>query len=339
MTVSKMMLFFSLVAGVMIALVPHILWLLSSIVGRVGGFRVSYPPFGWSALGLVLLFWSVMAYGYFIGRWRISTTEMEYSHNTIPKSYDGFRIVHISDLHLSTFDDRPDHVQKIVDRINELEPDLVCFTGDMVTTGVEEAIPYTSMLKSLKSRYGVVSVLGNHDFLIYSHTHRTHSERENGVNEFVDYQKNTLGWKVLRNENISITDESGSTISVIGVDNINGSEQGFRTIERGDLAKAMTGVGEGFRILLSHDPAHWSHQVVGKTDIPLTLSGHTHAAQIKLFGWNPSSLMFDHTDGRYDLGDQTLYVNIGLGCTAPFRFGATPEITLITLHPSPHPGE
>jgi hypothetical protein len=136
MTVSKMMLLFSFVAGVMIALVPHILWLLSSIVGRVGGFRVSYPPFGWSALGLVLLFWSVMAYGYFIGRWRISTTEMEYSHNTIPKSYDGFRIVHISDLHLSTFDDRPEHVQKIVDRINALEPDLVCFTGDMVTTGV-----------------------------------------------------------------------------------------------------------------------------------------------------------------------------------------------------------
>jgi len=58
---------------------------------------------------------------------------------------------------------------------------------------------------------------------------------------------------------------------------------------------------------------------------------HTHAAQVSLFGWNLASLMFRQSYGRYDIGDQTLYVNPGLGCTAPFRIGARPEITVITL--------
>ena len=68
-----------------------------------------------------------------------------------------------------------------------------------------------------------------------------------------------------------------------------------------------------------------------QTDIQLTLSGHTHNAQIEVFGWSPAELTFKETAGRYDQDGQTLYVNIGLGCTAPFRFGAHPEITVITL--------
>ena len=72
-------------------------------------------------------------------------------------------------------------------------------------------------------------------------------------------------------------------------------------------------------------------EVVGQTDIPLTLCGHTHAAQIKLFGWTPASWTFTDTDGRYDENDQTMYINVGLGCTLPVRLGANAEITVITL--------
>ena len=66
-------------------------------------------------------------------------------------------------------------------------------------------------------------------------------------------------------------------------------------------------------------------------DIPLTLSGHTHSAQIKFFGWTPAKWTFKEIAGRYDNGDQTLYINVGLGCTAPFRLGVNPEVTVITL--------
>ncbi|MBR5585962.1 MAG: metallophosphoesterase, partial [Alistipes sp.] len=89
---------------------------------------------------------------------------------------------------------------------------------------------------------------------------------------------------------------------------------------------------DGFRILLSHDPSHWKAEVVPDTDIPLTLSGHTHNAQIRIFGWTPATFSFKEVAGRYDCGEQTLYINVGLGCTAPFRIGVNPEVTVITLN-------
>jgi len=67
------------------------------------------------------------------------------------------------------------------------------------------------------------------------------------------------------------------------------------------------------------------------THIPLTLSGHTHAMQVRLLGFTPSTWLYSECDGEYKEGVQTLYVNIGLGGTLPFRIGATPEITLLTL--------
>jgi predicted MPP superfamily phosphohydrolase len=119
-------------------------------------------------------------------------------------------------------------------------------------------------------------------------------------------------------------------MTIPGVDNKSCTNQGFRSTNTGDLDAAMQGT-DGFRILLSHDPTHWATEVVPQTDIPLTLSGHTHAAQIKLFGYIPASWTFKHTHGMYVQDGQTLYINIGLGCTAPFRLGASPEITVITL--------
>ncbi|MDE5890315.1 MAG: hypothetical protein K2H10_04790, partial [Bacteroidales bacterium] len=104
-------------------------------------------------------------------------------------------------------------------------------------------------------------------------------------------------------------------------------------------------------ILLSHDPTHWRMEVAGKSDIGLTLSGHTHAMQMSVFGWSPSSLIYDEHRGLYEYcntdkestaGDnrQYLYVNIGLGETGfPARIGARPEITVITLHSASHEGK
>lgn len=326
----KMMLFFCLFGAVLLAAVPNMAWLLSWCTAKCFGHTVRYAPFGWTALAIVLAFWLLMFYGTFIGRWRVRTTELEYSHPDIPEAFDGFRIVHISDLHLSTFDDNPKKLQHFVDVINVQRPDLICFTGDLVTIGRQEAEPYTETLKGLKATYGVASVLGNHDFLIYERSFHSQAERTEAVEQLAAYEREELGWKLLRNESTTITAPDSSKITILGVDNKNCSNQGFKTIDRGDLAKAMQGT-DGFRILLSHDPSHWTAEVVPDTDIPLTLSGHTHAAQIRIFGWTPAKVSFIETDGRYDQEAQTLYINIGLGCTAPIRIGANPEVTVMTL--------
>lgn len=319
-----------LISAIFIAAILHILWLILFILSKIFSFHISYGPFGWTALGLVVICWLIIAYGYFIGRWKLTTNVIDYQNENIPAAFDGYKIVHISDLHLSTFDDNPQKLTQIVDQINHLKPDLVCFTGDLVTTGVDEAQPYTLPLQNIKASDGVVSVLGNHDFLIYARQFKNKSERENALLALCDYEQNTLGWYLLRNENRVIRHGSDQ-ITIIGVDNINNSKQGFHTINRGNLAKAMEGT-DGFRILLSHDPSHWSAEVVPQTDIHLTLSGHTHAAQVRLFGWSPVQWMFKQVYGLHQQDGQTIYINIGLGCTIlPFRIGANPEITLIKL--------
>lgn len=317
-----------IIAGLILALVPNILWFVGWIGCRIAGVCLPYRYFGIAALVILVIFWATLAYGYFIGRWKIESKAIEYAHKDIPEAFNGFKIVHISDLHLSTFDDSPERFNTCIDEINRHCPDLVCFTGDMVTIGRSEAEPYTQILKNISSEYGVLSVLGNHDFMIYGFN--PDGDREKAVEELAAYQKDVLRWKLLRNESHVIEAEDGSKITFLGVDNANFGNQGFHTIHKGDLKKAMEGT-EGFRVLLSHDPSHWSAEVVPETDIPLTLSGHTHSAQIKFLGWTPAKWTFKEIAGRYDNGDQTLYINVGLGCTAPFRLGVNPEVTVITL--------
>lgn len=322
------MLVICIIAGLILALIPNILWLIGWIICKIPGIQLKYKYFGISSLLLASVFWIILAYGYYIGRWNVESKVIEYSHKDIPDSFDGFKIVHISDLHLSTYDDSPERFESFIDEINRHSPDLVCFTGDMVTIGKSEAEPYTDILRKIKAEYGVLSVLGNHDFMIYGFNSDNDSEK--AVAELEYYQEEVLGWNLLRNNHAVIEAEDGSRITFIGVDNANYEDHGFKTIHRGDLEKAMKGTS-GFRILLSHDPSHWSAEVVPDTDIPLTLSGHTHSAQIKIFGWTPAELTFNETAGRYDRDGQTLYINVGLGCTAPFRIGVNPEVTLITL--------
>lgn len=313
-----------------LAATVHIIWLISMGISCCFSYHLPYRPFGITSLCLVAFFTLILAYGFLFGRWNVKTAEQTYINKEIPAAFDGYRLVHISDLHLSTFEDKPDALDKFVEKINALDPDLVCFTGDMVSLSTAE-LSFGTALKKLKSKDGVVAVLGNHDFFIYSGM--DNETRRAAVDSVVAFQRDTLCWFTLRNQNVKI-ERGGEHITVIGVDNINGYGQGFKTVSLGDLKKAMEGA-EGFRILLSHDPSHWTSETVPDTDIPLTLSGHTHAAQLRFFGWTPASWMFDQVYGRYDIGNQTLHINIGLGCTAPVRIGAYPEIDLIILKNKP----
>ena len=326
---AKFTLIFSAFLGFFIALLPHIVWLIGWLIGKCFGYSLPYSAFGWTALGLVLCVWSLMTYGYFFGRWQMETNYTTISSPMLPATFEGYKIVHISDFHLSTFDSRKDHVQRLVDSINAQEPDLICFTGDLVSFSTSEAEPYTDMLRQLHAKDGVMSILGNHDFLIYNRTFANIQAQMTEVERLSTYQRNSLGWTLLRNEHHTIRREADS-LTILGVDNIHGNGQGFSTVDFGDLKKAMAGT-DGYRILLTHDPSHWEAEVLHKTNIPLTLSGHTHSAQVRLFGWNPASWMFRQSWGKYTEGKQTIYVNAGLGCTMPMRLNCPSEITVITL--------
>ena len=333
---------------VVLLLCPTLVWLLCWIIARLCHHSMPFAPFAYTGLALVVIFCGTMLYGYWFGRKQLRVTETTYTSTQVSPAFDGYKIVHISDLHLSSFADSPDFLQRIIDSINAQHPDLICFTGDFVGFGVEEAIPFTQTLRQLHAKDGIMSVLGNHDFALYHHG-LTDAEKEEKVNQLTAYQRDTLGWQLLRNQSYLIQRDS-AYLQIIGVDNTSCQGQGFQTISRGDLMKAMRLLGDeakgnGLQILLTHDPSHWRGEVVPTTDIPLTLSGHTHAGQVRLFGYPMSSLMFTESEGWYHTtlnnptqhyttphhATQSLHINTGLGCTLPVRIGVPPEITVITL--------
>lgn len=314
--------------GALVCLLPHALWLLSWLIGKLFSYRVPYAPFGWTALVLVLIVWGCLLYGHFLGRFSIKVSEVEYVSSEVPKAFDSYKIIHISDLHVDSFDDTDD-LKKFIDKVNEQKADIILFTGDMTTGRMDGIKIHEEALKCLKAKDGVQSVLGNHDFFIYDRELHNNRERSAEADLLTQYEQEVLGWNVLRNDS-HIVYKDGDSIAIAGVDNINGG-QGFRTIQKGDLGKAMTGLDGIFTILMTHDPSHWKAEVLPNSHAQITLSGHTHAAQVRLFGWSLANLSFNECDGRYDEDGRMLYVNAGTGCTAPFRIGCPSEITVITI--------
>ncbi len=314
---------------ILIATIPLWFWLVGWLIGLLFRHHLPFAPFGYATLALTVVVSGLVSLGYWVGKYRLEVKHIELVHSQVPAIFDGYKIVHISDLHLSTFIGKPEKLQHIVDSINAQRPDLVCFTGDMVSLQLEETDSLKSVLAQLRAKDGVVSVLGNHDFFIYSRQFPTQEEKDSAVLKLADFQR-SIGWQPLRNQRIEIC-RGNERINVVGVDNIHGDGQGFTTINHGDLAAATLGMDSSFALLLSHDPSHWNAEVRGHTPIALTLSGHTHAAQIRFFGWTPASLMFEQSQGLYHDGEQYLYVNRGLGCTIPLRIGCPGEITVITL--------
>jgi predicted MPP superfamily phosphohydrolase len=140
------------------------------------------------------------------------------------------------------------------------------------------------------------------------------------------------GYQVLNNEFKKVKIEN-ATVALIGVT----TEGRHPHIIHGDLNTAIAGLDSvDLKILLTHDPNHWAEAVEGKTNIELTLSGHTHGMQMgiitKKFRWSPAKYFYPHWNGLFTSGNQFHYVNRGLGVLAiPFRIWMPPEITVITI--------
>ena len=264
------------------------------------------------------------AFGFIEGWKRLELKHITFTSPDLPPYFDGYRLVQITDFHLGSFPPGNDFVQKVVDATNNEEPDMILFTGDLVNNQASEVEPYLETLGQLHAQDGIYSIWGNHDYCEYGNNHSIGALKRNR-RMLYGYQE-SLGWHQLMNEH-HVVSHGMSSIAVIGVENP--GQPPFTN--RSNLKKAMKGVDpDMFKILLSHDPHHWRREVVGKK-IQLTLAGHTHAGQLKIGKWTPARMAFKEWGGAYRIGEQMLYVSSGIGGSFPFRLGAWPELTVVTL--------
>ena len=264
-------------------------------------------------------------YGCTLGCKNLTITEQQIESENIPASFDGYRIVQLSDLHLGTFSKKSQFVSRVVEQVNALHPDLIVFTGDLMNIRSTEVSPFCQNLAQLRAKDGVFSILGNHDYGGYGHYQEADGQQKNVDN--LRSQECAMGWILLEDAHQFIHRGSDS-IAIVGVGDI-----GVPPFPHyGDLQKALCGIdSQTYKILLSHDPSHWRWEVIPQSDVQLTLSGHTHAMQVKFGKFSPAKWKYPEWGGLYQAGKQKLFVSIGLGGTLPFRLGANPEIVVLTL--------
>jgi hypothetical protein len=279
---------------------------------------------------VMVLFFTGMVHWVYDFRVKYLTISME----DLPPSFNNLKIVQISDIHLGSWPS-PQRLEEAVKMINDQNPDMIVFTGDIVNFSSAETYPFTSVLKQLHAPLGIYTVKGNHDYGDYI-SWKTPADKDKNIHDLNAFYK-SIGWKLLDNQHQVIT-RGFDSIVLVGVENWSASKLYGK---RGNLAKALKGAEQkGFKILLSHDPTHWDEEVSRSFhDIDLTLSGHTHAMQMGLesssFRWSPAQWKFKEWAGLYEQDvpvRQYLYVNRGLGTVGyPGRIGIRPEITVIQL--------
>ena len=310
-----------------------VMWLMwAFFTGYVPKFigMLFYPLSRRLAVGVGLAVAAVMILGAAVTPRCIDVNEVTIESERLPQSFDGLRIVHFSDAHLGTYGSDTTIVSRFVDRINALDADVVCFTGDLVSRTSDEALPHQAVLARLKARQGIYAVLGNHDYDDY--VPGITQEQKLADHKALCQLEQSADWQLLNDEHRFIVQGTDS-IAIIGTENygdppfpIYGSFSRAYPTLRDDL----------FKICLQHNPYAWRATVLRETNIDLMLAGHTHAMQFMLscggWRWSPAVWRYKEWGGLYSEGRQFLYVNIGMGMVGvPMRIGATPEITVITL--------
>jgi predicted MPP superfamily phosphohydrolase len=257
---------------------------------------------------------AIPAYGAIAARSRKVIERVVIPIAGLPPQLDGLTIAQMSDIHAGLFM-RESQMREYVEVANSLDPDIVALTGDFVATKSSQVEPFIRAISTLKAKYGVYGILGNHDLFTNS-------------GELIESGFARHGFKLLRGAN-EIIDVEGAMLNIIGVDYI-----GFNSKVR-SVDDALRGIStDGTTILLLHSPQLFPQ--AARIGIHLTLSGHTHGGQIALnFGdliLAPARLATMFIAGLFKIGNSHLYVNRGLGTTGPpIRIGAPPEITHITL--------
>jgi predicted MPP superfamily phosphohydrolase len=283
------------------------------------------------ALGLSAIPAITLVYGIVANAYNYQFKKLSIKFPNLPKSFDGFKIVQLSDIHSGSFT-QTKPIEKVIDEINNINADLILFTGDLVNNESSEMDDLKSIFGRLKAKIGVMSVTGNHDYGDYIQWDSEEAKKAN-FSALIDTHKQ-MGWDLLMNEH-RLLERNGEKIAILGIENWG---KALHFPKYGKLDKAYKGTEDiPFKLLMSHDPSHWDGQVRPEyPDIDLTLSGHTHGFQFgvetKYFKWSPSQWVYKQWAGLYQEASQYIYVNRGFGFLGyPGRIGILPEITVIEL--------
>jgi uncharacterized protein len=262
------------------------------------------------------------AYGLLYGRLDVEVTHLRIALARLPKAFEGFRIVQLSDVHISPFM-TADEIRRCVTIANELKADLVVLTGDYLADDAAAEGEVVQALAGLRAPYGVFGCLGNHEI---------YTETEDSITRLFA----AVGIRVLRQERASIQSH-GEVLNLIGIDY---QQRRFSRDHDGHLVDRYLEGSEKLvmpdmvNILLCHNPNSFDR--AAELGIDLTLAGHSHGGQLSLSFVNRGlSLVYPETSyvsGLYEKPGGQLYVNRGIGTTGPpIRLGARPEITLLEL--------
>jgi len=232
--------------------------------------------------------------------------------DALPEAFSGLRVVQISDIHHGLFLPEP-WLAEAVQQTNRLRPDIVVLTGDFVTYSRANIEPAAEILSRLRARYGVLAVLGNHDFRVGADAVTAALRRKH--------------IEVLRNQHITVQ-FGGSSLYVAGVD-----DYGYGA----DVRRAVRGIPrDAATILLAHNPR--IIHLASRHGVSLVLSGHTHGGQVNLpllgtvYGLSPERLRYKIGWDR--LGATQIYVSRGIGTIVlPWRVRCPAEITHLELLP------
>ena len=261
-------------------------------------------------------------YGLVFGRLEIETTSHRVELERLPRAFEGFRIVQLSDIHIGPFMTSAD-IRHAVDLANRLKPDLIFVTGDYVIWDRNTQGAAVEALSGLRAPYGVLGSLGNHELWTK-------------VQDSITRLFAGCGVRILRQESVPLR-VSGEELNLIGVDYQTRRRMGFH--HQGVVREYLEGVKKLVRqdtanILLSHNPNTFDRAAA--LGIELSLAGHTHGGQVALEFISPeiapSRLVTPYVAGWFRKPGGRLYVNRGLGTIGiPIRLGAPAEITVFEL--------
>jgi predicted MPP superfamily phosphohydrolase len=241
----------------------------------------------------------------------LTVEQIEIRLKRLPKNLDGFRLVHLSDIHHSPFTSL-EHISRAVEIAGELKPDMFVLTGDFVSHEREYIKPMAEALGKLESEFGSFACLGNHD-------HRTDAR-------MVSESLRAENIRVLTNEGFRFT-ARGASIWLCGVDDYMLGQPDLRSALRGSFPDEM-------KMLLAHNPKMLNR--AARASIDLMFSGHTHGGQVRLRDEEKKILpRRKFASGLYRRKDTQVYITRGIGTVVlPVRFGCPPEISLIELRTS-----
>jgi len=300
------------------ALAAGALWLVQAFGGPTQGTNTAFIAGG--TVAVALGFGSIL-WGFLVGQRRVSVERIDLPMRHLPPQLAGIRIAHITDLHIGR-QLRAPRLRKLLERVNELEPDLVVLTGDIFDFDPSFIEEGCQELSKLHARHGVFAVLGNHD--IYTGAEAVAA----GINRLTSI-------RLLRDEWVAL-EIDGTPLYLLGIDDnaqaLRERDSESRVLER--LAREVP--QDSARILLVHRPSYFRQAAA--LGLPVSLAGHTHGGQISLpppaHHHNISRLATRWTRGLFEDGDSLLYVNRGLGVAGPpVRLNCPREIALLRLVP------